>query len=369
MLNLADPRDVMTMTTTSRRPANDRASNTRRDSRAAHGPARLPSAAPDQRGKVAVVTGANAGVGYHTARLLAASGMTVIMACRHSGRMSAAASTIKATQPDAIIRQLRVDLGNLGSVRAAAGQVLDDHGRIDVLVNNAGLMGVPRWDTFDGVEMHFGVNHLAHFALTGLLLPALLTAPDPRIVTVSSTAHRVARLDPHDWPDPKVYRPYQAYAASKLANLLFSYELHRLLLASGCPARSIACHPGWSDTQLLDSARRRGGRPAVAQGLRILAMVVAQPAAQGAQPTLAASLADVPSGVFLGPSRWLRTRGPVGVEQSSDASRDERAARQLWDTSAELSGIDPSNALRPPRLGSAGPDPAERPVDEGWSVR
>jgi NAD(P)-dependent dehydrogenase (short-subunit alcohol dehydrogenase family) len=241
MAQLAGPRDVMTMTSTSSRLVNDSAANTRKNSRAARGQARLLSGVPDQRGKVAVVT-------------------------------------------------------------------------------------------------------------------------------VSSTAHRIARLDLRDWPNPQVYRPYQAYAASKLANLLFSYELHRRLLASGSSARSIACHPGWSDTQLLDSARRRGSRPAVVLGLRMLARVVAQPAAQGAQPTLAGACVDVPSGVNLGPSRWLRTRGPVGVEQSSDASRDEGAARQLWDISAELSRVDPANALAPPRPGSAGLTQAERPVDEGWTV-
>ncbi|SCL13017.1 NAD(P)-dependent dehydrogenase, short-chain alcohol dehydrogenase family [Micromonospora nigra] len=304
---------------------------------------------------MAVVTGANGGTGYHVARLLAASGATVIMACRHYGRMAAAASAIEAVRPNVTIRRVRMDLGNLGSVRDAASQILDDHGRLDILVNNAGLMGAPRWDTFDGVEMHFGVNHLGHFAFTGLLLPALLASPDARIVTVSSMAHHVARLDPADWPSPRVYNPYRAYAASKLANLLFSYELHRRLAAVGVPGRSIACHPGWSDTQLLASARRYGGRSAVILGLRMLASVVAQPAWEGARPMLAAATRDVPSGSYLGPSRWWHTRGPAGADRSSDASHDEEAARRLWDISTELTGVDLSTALMTavPGTGSA----------------
>ncbi|MEU3455255.1 oxidoreductase [Micromonospora sp. NPDC006766] len=320
-------------------------------------------------GRVAVVTGANSGVGYHTARHLAARGATVVLACRHPGRMAEAAASIRAAHPGAAVRQVTVDLGSLRSIRAAAHQILDDHARIDVLVNNAGVMGVPRWDTLDGVEVHFGVNHLGHFALTGLLLPGLLSAPAARIVTVSSTAHRAARLDPADWPNPRLYRAFRAYAASKLANLLFAYELHRRMTSAGVAARSIASHPGWSDTKLIESAYRRGGPGVTVVGLRLLAAVVAQSAALGALPTLAAAYADMPGGAYVGPRRWLHTRGPAAIERSSDDSHDEEAARLLWSMSAELSGVDPSSSLSAPRAGLGCvdvPGPVEGPP---WRAR
>lgn len=290
--------------------------------------------------KTAVVTGANTGLGYQTARQLAAMGATVVLACRHPGRMREAAEAILNELPGAVIGEVTLDLGSLRSVRSAAGQIADTYPRLDILVNNAAVMGVPQWTTLDGFETHFGVNHLGHFAFTGLLLDRLLAAPAGRIVSVSSIAHHAARLDPLDWPNPIKYKPQRAYAASKLANLIYAYELHRRLTVAGSAARSIACHPGWSATQLLHKASRLSGhRLGMTAWLRLLAAIVAQPPEDGARPTLHAASGDVRSGGFVGPTRMWHTRGPAGLDQSSYDSRDVTAARLLWDLSVELTGV------------------------------
>ena len=201
-------------------------------------------------------------------------------------------------------------------------------------------MGVPQWTTLDGFETHFGVNYLGHFAFTGLLLDKLLAAPAARIVSVSSIAHHAARLDPLNWPNPTRYKPHRSYAASKLANLIYAYELHRRLETAGFAARSIACHPGWSATQLLHKASRYSERRlGIAAWLQLLAAIAAQPPENGARPTLHAASGDVHSGAYVGPTRMWRTRGPVGLDQSSDDSRDVTAARLLWDLSVELTGV------------------------------
>ncbi|MFJ2087519.1 SDR family NAD(P)-dependent oxidoreductase [Micromonospora chokoriensis] len=318
----------------------------------------------DLRGTVAVVTGANSGVGFHTAKALVTAGATVVMACRNRGRMAAAARLITAKHPGSAIRQVRMDLGNLRTVGDAAAQILDDHGRVDILINNAGLLAAPHWLTYDGVELHFGVNHLGHFAFAAHLIPGLLAAPTARVVTVSSTAHRAATLDLDNWPRPAQYRPQKAYAASKLANLLFAYELHRLAARADVSLRSISCHPGWSDTELLTSAQRSAERRVALTGLRMMASIVAQPAEHGANAAITAACADVASGVFLGPSRWWHTRGPITTERSSDDSYREDAARQLWEMSVDLSRVDPRELLRETVVrGPAGAAPA--PVKDG----
>ncbi|MEH0929749.1 oxidoreductase [Micromonospora sp. CPCC 205558] len=294
----------------------------------------------DLRGKFAVVTGANTGLGYQTARQLTAMGATVVLACRHPGRMRTAADAIRNEQPEAVIGEVTLDLGSLRSVRSAARQIADTYPRLDILVNNAAVMGVPQWTTLDGFETHFGVNHLGHFAFTGLLLDKLLAAPTARIVSVSSIAHHAARLDPLDWPNPTKYKPHRAYAASKLANLIYAYELHRRLANAGSAARSIACHPGWSETQMLRKASRLSGhRLGMTAWLRLLAAIVAQPPEGGARPTLHAASGDVHSGAYVGPTRMWHTRGPAGLDRSSDDSRDVTAAQLLWDLSTELTGV------------------------------
>ncbi|WP_081636055.1 SDR family NAD(P)-dependent oxidoreductase [Micromonospora sp. CNB394] len=294
----------------------------------------------DLRGTIAVITGANSGIGFQTARQLAATGATVVLACRHPGRMAEAARAIRSEHAGATIDEVTIDLGSLRSVTAAASIITDRHPHVDILINNAGMIGGPGWRTLDDFEACFGVNHLAHFALTGLLLDRLLAAPEARVVTVSSTAHRVARLDPRAWPNPTIPDIYQAYAASKLANLLFAYHLHSRMAAAGIGMRSIACQPGWAATKLLSSSPRSLGRRASMAALRAAGAIIAQPAEDGAQSLLHASVADVPSGVYLGPSRWWHTRGPVRPQASSTDSRNAQAASLLWDLSIELSGVD-----------------------------
>ncbi|MEU1813160.1 SDR family NAD(P)-dependent oxidoreductase [Micromonospora aurantiaca (nom. illeg.)] len=293
----------------------------------------------DLRGKNAVITGANSGIGFQAARQLAAAGATVVLACRHPGRMAEAARAIRSENAGATIDEVTIDLGSLRSVAAAANIITDRHQHVDILINNAGMIGGPGWRTLDGVESCFGVNHLGHFALTGLLLDRLLAAPEARIVSVSSTAHRVARLDLQDWPDPRTDGTYRSYAASKLANLLFAHHLHRLIAAAGVSLRSIACQPGWVATRLLSARPRSVRHRAGAAALRAVGAFIAQPPKEGARPLLLAAAANVPSGTFLGPTRWWRTRGPIGPERPSERARNIHAALQLWDLSVELSGV------------------------------
>ncbi|WP_238424001.1 oxidoreductase [Micromonospora parastrephiae] len=329
------------MPTDQPRPGGEREAASGLRSRAALRAANDTRQAPiDARGKIAVITGANAGIGYQAARQLAAAGATVVLACRHPGRMAEAARAIRKECPNAAIDEVSIDLGSLRSIRAAASAIIDSHPHVDILINNAGVIGEPGWRTLDGFESCFGVNHLGHFALTGLLLDKLIAAADARIVTVSSTAHRVARLNPQEWPSPQNPNIYHAYAASKLANLLFAYHLHSLIAATGAPMRSIACQPGWAATRLLSPRPRSPKHRASVAALQAVGAIIAQPAEDGAQPLLRAATADVPSGVYLGPSRWWRTRGPAAIEESSANSHDAQAGRLLWDLSVELCGVD-----------------------------
>ncbi|MFI6129530.1 SDR family NAD(P)-dependent oxidoreductase [Micromonospora sp. NPDC051141] len=291
------------------------------------------------RGKTVVITGANTGIGFQAARQLAAAGATIVLACRHPGRMADAARAIRSEHAGATIDEVTIDLGSLRSVEAAANIITDRHPHVDALINNAGMTGGPGWQTLDGVESCFGINHLGHFALTGLLLDRLLAAPEARIVSVSSTAHRFARLDLQDWPHPRIDGIYRTYAASKLANLLFAHHLHRRITAAGVSLRSIACQPGWVATKLLSSRPRDVRHRASGAALRAIGAFIAQPPEAGARALLLAAAADVLSGTYLGPTRWWRTRGPIGPERPSDGARDIDAARQLWDLSVELSGI------------------------------
>lgn len=295
---------------------------------------------PRLHGKVAVVTGANSGLGLETTLGLAAAGAEVVMACRSPARAGAALAVLRQKVPEASLHLMPLDLSDLGSVRAFASACAARFPRLDLLCNNAGVMALPYQKTADGFEMQIGTNHFGHFALTGLLLAQLGAAPAARIVTVASVAHRGTRTfdldDPH-W-ERAAYRKNEAYARSKLANLLFTFELSRRLRASGSPMLAVAAHPGYSATGIVDAAT------AGSSIKRFLAQVgnalIAQPADRGALPSLyAASMGDMQSGEYIGPHGLLQFRGWPTRVNSSPAARDEEKARGLWALSEQLTGV------------------------------
>lgn len=296
----------------------------------------------DLRGKRAVVTGANSGLGRQTAQRLAQAGAEVTLACRSTERGGQAATAIRAAVPDAQVDVESLDLADLASVRACAERIAD--GRpLDLLVNNAGVMATPQRETVDGFELQFGTNHLGHFALTGLLLGALRAAPGPRVVTVSSTMHRMGSVDFDNLQWQHGYGPWKAYGRSKLANLLFARELQVRVDAAGIPLRSCASHPGYSATALQTTGPGMGGGVVGrlnTLGGRLGNALIATDDAYGALPSLyAATDAEVPGGSYVGPTRLFQSRGPVGVVPSSRAGRDMAVAARLFDVSEDLTGV------------------------------
>ncbi|MGV0850593.1 SDR family NAD(P)-dependent oxidoreductase [Mycolicibacterium phlei] len=289
---------------------------------------------PDQSGRTVVVTGANSGLGYDTAAVLAGRGAHVVLAVRNLDKGGEAADGIKATHPNAVVSLQKLDLASLASVRAAAEQIRAEHPRIDLLINNAGLMYVPRRElTEDGFEMQFGTNHLGHFALTGLLLDRLLPVEGSRIVTVSSVGHRLlARIRFEDPHFETGYNRVRAYGQSKLANLLFTYELQRRLAAAGAPTIAAAAHPGFSNTELMRHV------PIAAPD--VVWRLFTQPAEQGALPTLrAATDPSVTGGQYYGPDGPGEIRGYPKVVASSAQSHDPDIQRRLWTMSEELTAV------------------------------
>jgi NAD(P)-dependent dehydrogenase (short-subunit alcohol dehydrogenase family) len=287
---------------------------------------------PDQTGRVAVITGANTGLGYETATALAAHGAHVVLAVRNLDKGKDAALLIGRRYPSSSVALQELDLTSLESVRAAAAQLRSDHDRIDLLINNAGVMFTSESTTKDGFELQFGTNHLGHFALTGLLLDRLLGAPGSRVVAVSSTAHRSGRIRFDDLQWRRGYSAVGAYAQSKLANLLFTYELQRRLADTKTIA--VAAHPGVSKTELdrNTSAWRRL--------LTNTSGLIAQDAAMGALPTLrAATDVGVAGGQYFGPGGLGHVRGYPKVVTSSRRSHDVEARKRLWTVSEELTGV------------------------------
>jgi NAD(P)-dependent dehydrogenase (short-subunit alcohol dehydrogenase family) len=267
---------------------------------------------PDLSGRTAVVTGANSGLGLETARALASAGAHVVMAARNRDKASAAEAGIRDRIPGASLEVVSLDLGSLDSVRAASDAILAAHPRIDILVNNAGLMAIPEQRTADGFEMQFGVNHLGHYVLTALLMPALLEAEAARVVAVTSTAHHMGR--PVDPANPHLdgrYRPWRAYGQSKLANFHFAIGLQERFSAAGARAQSLVAHPGLSDTDLqTHSVEATGGGLTQRIGLR-LARSTGMSAAEGALPQLrAATDPGAKGGEFYAP-RYVNTGPPV----------------------------------------------------------
>ncbi|WP_283134762.1 oxidoreductase [Rhizohabitans arisaemae] len=288
----------------------------------------------DQTGMTAVVTGANSGIGLVTAGELARRGAEVVLACRDVGKGERAADRIRGAAPDARLSVRALDLADLGSVRGFAEEI----GELDLLVNNAGVMATPYRKTADGFEMQLGTNHLGHFALTGLLLPALLARPRPRVVTVSSGMHRGGRIDFDDLNGERRYRKWGAYSQSKLANLLFAFELQRR--AAGTALRSVAAHPGLASTNLQSSESRMTHNRLTDAGWALVARLIAQSADQGALPILyAATEPDLPGGSYVGPGGFVEMRGYPVLVASSAAARDQATARRLWELSEELTGV------------------------------
>jgi NAD(P)-dependent dehydrogenase (short-subunit alcohol dehydrogenase family) len=291
---------------------------------------------PDQRGRLAVVTGANSGLGLVTARELARSNARVVLACRDTEKGAAAARSIAAKAPNAEVSVEALDLASLASVRSFAERFRSAHDGLDLLINNAGVMAAPRRKTVDGFELQFGTNHLGHFALTGLLLETMAGKDEARVVTVSSGAHRMGRINFDDLHGERWYWRWGAYGQSKLANLLFAFELDRRLRAAGSGVRSVAAHPGYAATNLQSAAVPQPDR-----ALMVFSnLVMAQSAEMGALPILyAATEPGIESGSYVGPDGLFEQRGHPKLVQGSAASRDTDAAVRLWQVSEELTGV------------------------------
>ncbi len=295
---------------------------------------------PDLSDKVALVTGANSGLGYETALALAQKNALVIMACRSLAKGEQAAAQIRQQVPDARLDLRQLDLADLDGVNAFAVEVRAAYDRLDMLINNAGVMALPYRETADGFEMQFGVNHLGHFALTGHLLEMLLATPGARVVTVSSMLHRGGQINFADLQGKKNYSKRGAYSQSKLANLLFAYELQRRLTAVSADVISVAAHPGYAATNLQEAGPNMEGSTLQKRIMEIANKLFAQSAAMGALPTLyAATAADVHGGEFYGPDGFGGMRGYPTCTESSPQSHDAATAVQLWQVSEDLTGV------------------------------
>ncbi len=297
---------------------------------------------PDQTGRVAVVTGANSGIGLIAAQELARAGAGVVLACRNAEKGEAAAASIREEAPGASVSVEALDLSSLASVRAFAERFAAAHDSLDLLINNAGLMAPPRGETADGFELQLGTNHLGHFALTGLLLGRLEGREDARVVTLSSTAHKIGKINFDDLQSERRYGRWRAYCQSKLANILFARELERRLRAAGSSVKSLAAHPGYAATNLQSAAPIALDRAVMAVSNRLFA----QSAEMGALPTLyAATRPNLDGGLFIGPDGFEEGRGHPKVVRPVRAGRDEATAERLWSVSEELTGVKYSFAI------------------------
>jgi len=292
-----------------------------------------------QNGRTAIVTGANSGIGLHTASGLAAAGAHVVLACRDNAKAATAAEYICSKHPRASVETATLDLASLASIHTFVDQFKSHHQQLDILVNNAGVMAFPqRRATADGFEMQFGTNHLGHFALTGLLVPSLLASPTPRVVTVSSIAHKSGQIHFNDLNWNQEYAPWPAYGQTKLANLMFALELYRRAEQSGSKIISVAAHPGVSMTNIVKNGPGSSGLKAVV--LNLLGPLLMQPDWQGALPSLyAATENGLNGGEYIGPDGFLEWRGWPTLVKPTARALDEVAALQLWDISESLTGV------------------------------
>lgn len=295
-------------------------------------------AIPDQSGRLAVVTGANSGIGYVTARELARRGAHVVLACRDPERGGTALARLRAEAPGARLELRRADLASLASLAEfAAGW---DHDRLDLLVNNAGVAMVPFARTEDGFESQFDVNHLGAFALTGRLLPALLAAPDPRVVTVSSEGQRFARFDFRNLNAERSYRTAFAYVQSKRANLYFAAELQRRADAAGLALRSMAVAPGLTRTNVLTGGANGARGPVYTKAVELLVRAAFRPTLEGAKTSLyAATVPDLAGGSYVVPDGPFQLRGEPVLRPHDRALRDPHGPARLWRLSERLTGV------------------------------
>lgn len=278
-----------------------------------------------QEGRIAIVTGANSGIGFETARLLAANGAVVVLACRSEEKGREATALMEGA-----VEFMPLDLSSLQSVEEFAGAFADKYPGLDLLINNAGVMVPPFGKTRDGFELQFGTNHLGHFALTARLFPLMKDRPGSRVVNVSSGAHRMGRVDFDNLNSEKGYKPWPAYGLSKVANLLFTYELERRLRNAGAEVISVAAHPGWTATNLQKTSAMA----------RLFSPLFGMKPLGGALPTLRAAVdPDVNGGDYYGPAGLGEMRGPPVKVDSNKRSRDKDVAARLWQVSEEMTGL------------------------------
>ncbi|MEE9190939.1 MAG: oxidoreductase [Candidatus Neomarinimicrobiota bacterium] len=286
---------------------------------------------PDLHGKTAVVTGANSGIGYETALGLAMKSALVVLGCRNVEKGREAADKIRKKYPGAVIEEMQLDLAELASVRIFADTFIHRHKTLDILGNVAGVMAIPeRQETTDGFERQFGTNHLGHFLLTGLLLDVIRNTPGARIVTVSSAAHRIGKIDFDNLNAEQAYKRWPVYGMSKLANLLFTYELHRRLEKDGNDTIAVASHPGYTATNLQQYTKL----------FKFLNPILAQKQEIGALPTLYAAVGpDVQGGEYYGPDGFMEQRGYPRKVQSTKESHSLEIAKRLWEISEKMTGV------------------------------
>lgn len=295
---------------------------------------------PKQSGRIAVVTGANSGLGYYTSLALARQGGRVIMACRNLVKGEEARQALMSFQPEAEPELWELDLSDLSSVRSFADKLLAVHGGPDLLINNAGVMALPYMKTRDGFEMQFGVNHLGHFALAALLFPGMKDKPEARIINVSSLAHHSGRIRFDDIHWAKGYSKWGAYGMSKLANLLFTSELNRKLREAKSTIITAAAHPGYADTSLVAKGMLMDDSKGIAGFVNLANRFLAQSGEMGSLPSLyAATSPDVEAGAFYGPSGLLKMRGWPAREKPNSKRVTTELAVRLWELSEDLTGI------------------------------
>jgi protochlorophyllide reductase len=296
---------------------------------------------PDLHGRVALVTGANSGLGLETTRALAARGAQVIMACRSLDKAREAEAEIKKTAPDAAVTLVQLDLTSLASVHDLAATMQHTHDRLDLLFNNAGIMAFPRSETKDGFELQFGTNHLGHFALTGELLPLLLATPHSRVVTTTSLARTMGQVLFDDLKRTRSYGRWEAYGQSKRANLFFTFELQRRCARVGASTISVAAHPGWANTRLQSASVAASGSLGDRVAMTVMGPLLGQSQQMGALPQLYAGTSpDIHGGEVVGPGGFMHMRGSPTIERKAQREDDVRAATRLWEVSVELTGVD-----------------------------